>query len=94
MDAVSELVGAPKGTVAFYLLLERFVLSLITAVCAAAVHRIFYSSIFERFNLTSIDYELRDYCIVTVIMVLSSVVASVPFTISYARRSALKEYRQ
>ncbi len=94
MDAVSELTGASKGTVAFYLLLERLVLSLITALCAAVIHRIFYSSIFERFNLASIDYELRDYCIVTVIMVLSSVVASVPFTISYARRSALKEYRQ
>ena len=70
MDAVSELTGASKGTVAFYLLLERLVLSLITALCAAVIHRIFYSSIFERFNLASIDYELRDYCIVTVIMVL------------------------
>ena len=94
MDAVSELVGASRGTVAFYLLAERFVLALAAALSAAVIHRIFYSSIFERFNLASIDYELRDYCIVTVIMALSSVVASVPFTISYARRSALKEYRQ
>lgn len=54
MDAVSELTGASKGTVAFYLLLERLVLSLITALCAAVIHRIFYSSIFERFNLQAL----------------------------------------
>lgn len=94
MDAVSELVGAAKGTVALFLLLERFIISLITAAGAIAFHRIFYNSIFERFNLTSIDYEWRDYCIIAIIIVLSSVLASIPFVISYARKSALRIFQE
>ena len=91
MDAVSELVGAAKGTVAFFLLAERFLISLITAAGALALHKAFYNSIFERFNLTSIDYEWRDYCIIVVIIVGSSLLASVPFVVSYARKSAIRE---
>lgn len=91
MDAVSELVGAAKGTVAFFLLAERFLISLITAAGALALHKVFYNSIFERFNLTSIDYAWRDYCIIAVIIVGSSLLASVPFVVSYARKSAIRE---
>ncbi|MFR1517362.1 MAG: hypothetical protein ACLSVG_01100 [Clostridia bacterium] len=94
MDAISELVGARRGTIAFFLLLERFVIALAASVLAIAIHKIFYNSIFERFNLTSTDYAWRDYSIITAIVILSSVLASVPFVISYARRSALKVLRK
>ena len=94
MDAISELVGARRGTIAFYLLLERFVIAFAASVLAIAIHKIFYNSIFERFNLTSTDYAWRDYCIITAIVILSSVLASVPFVISYARGSALKVLRK
>jgi len=94
MDAISELVGARRGTIAFFLLLERFVIAFAASVLAIAIHKIFYDSIFERFNLTSIDYAWRDYCIIIAIIILSSVLASIPFVISYARRSALKVLRK
>ncbi len=94
MDAVSELVGAPKGTIVLFLLLERFFIAVITGACAIAFYRIFYHCIFERFNLTSIDYEWRDYYIIAVIIILSTVLASIPFVISYARKSALRVFQE
>lgn len=93
-DAVSELVGATKGTTAFLLLLERFVLSMISIFCGIIIHRLFYDSIFERFNLTSIDYEWKDYCIIIAMVVLASVLASIPFVISYTRKSAINTVRE
>ena len=94
MDAVSELVGATKGTIVRFLLLERFFIAVITGACAIAFYRIFYHCIFERFNLTSIDYEWRDYYIIAVIIILSTVLASIPFVISYARKSALRVFQE
>lgn len=94
MDAVSELVGAAKGTVAFFLLLERFCIALATAISGIVIHRVFYDSFFERFNLTSIDYAWRDYSIIVAIIVLSSLLASIPFVISYTRKSAMRIFTE
>lgn len=94
MDAVSELVGATKGTVAFFLLLERFCIALAAAVGGIVIHRVFYDSVFQRFNLTGIDYEWRDYGIIAAIIVLSSLLASIPFVISYARKSAMRIFTE
>ena len=94
MDAVSELVGATKGTVAFFLLLERFCIALAAAIGGIFIHRVFYDSVFERFNLTSIDYAWRDYGIIAVVIVLSSLLASIPFVISYARKSAMRIFTE
>ncbi len=93
-DTVSELVGARRGSIAFYLFSERFLIALASSVLATAIHKIFYGSVFERFYLTAVDYEWRDYFIITAVIILTSVLASVPFVISYVRRSALGTLRK
>ncbi len=94
MDAVSMLVGAPKSKIAFYLFSERFLLSFLAIVFAIVVHRVFYDSVFARFHLTSVYYEWKDYCIIAAIVILSSVIASAAFVISYMRRPAIKASRE
>lgn len=90
-NIIYSIVGANKAKIIFILILENAFLSGIVAIIASILHKILYNSIFNHINIfDGIEYSLKDYLLIIVMIIILSCITSLPFIISCIKNSIIK----
>jgi ABC-type antimicrobial peptide transport system permease subunit len=90
-NIIYSVVGASRGTVVFLILLENIVVSFLCGSAGILFYTIFYKSIFNKINLVpGIYYTLYDYITILFIIILCTMITSLPFLYSYYKNSLIR----
>lgn len=89
-DAVCKMAGATKGDLALLLFAERILFALFMSLGGILLHAVFYDLLFQHLSLHDTRFDVRDYVIISSLMILAAVLASIPYVISYLRKPAAR----
>lgn len=90
-NIIYSIVGAKKKKVILILLAESSVIITVFSIFAVLVHFLFYDSFFSHINTESgITYNINDYLLITVFMIVLSLLTSIPFVVSYMKNSLVE----
>jgi hypothetical protein len=86
-NMVLMLIGATKGDISFVCLIQMITLSLIPSLLAVLVHACLQSNFFAKVNWQdNIWYQRKDYLFLLAIMMLLTLIISIPLVIRYNKK--------
>lgn len=92
---VYSIVGASKGDLSVFVLIEAFILSSITTLLAILLHSSLYDVVFSKINYAdSIYYTFKDYFVTFIINVTVTQIVNLPFIVKLYRRSVTQSKRE
>lgn len=90
-NVIYSIVGATKVRIVILLLIENVILSFVFAVIASIIHSSLYEVLFKKLNIVSdVEYYFSDYLFIIIMTVLLSCLVALPFIISTAKNSIIK----
>lgn len=84
------LLGASKKRVTAIIILEAFIISVISSVSAIIIHAAAYDTYFKKIDYSGLGYAVSDYIIVAVFTVILSLATIIPFFVSYMRSPVMQ----